>query len=675
MKTLHAIIGKLRIGLFGLAVLALVALPENGLAQVQSWHIGQGGLSWDSQAEQQVGAVSVDGGLQPLEIIPGENLTQLLAGFGQKWQSEPPADYTRGGQPHTWTNSHFFNVVNGPLGLVDGDPETSTEEVFKSSGNPAGTAFFWDLGAAYPINRVRFYPNPEDPDAYMEAFDLSTNNGANFDGSRPIYTRLRRVENNDDEVVEVEFTTLNARFIQLKNLSRAPFDLAEMEIYGQGFIPASSYVSELHSFGGPVNFRKLFIEATRLGSSSDGKDASPTCILQVRSGADDTPLSYFRRDRETGTEEEISVAEYENQLPRLAFFRQDPNTGRVIEEMSRTDYLALPLDEQGAVRDFVQGSIRTDSENWSPWSGEMKVDSTEAYEFILSLPGPHSYLQFRLFFAGDAENAMRIDSFRLEYSPLLASGAVGEVALAADPSPENGLVTVPSGVDTTFIYDIRADFAEDGLEGFNGVKLAAFPPPSFEGLEIGNPFAPVEEFEIEATEDGFQVFFPTMGRQNNQPIRITFKQKVLEHNTPVDAWLLGADGGLPQPVAAGNASDQVTTNARTIFTIDPQPALKIDLSRTILTPNGDGVNDGLDISYVLIQFGSGVQVDVDIYDLSGRRVRQLFSGPLSAGDHGTVWDGRSDGGVTVSPGSYLCRVKVEGQARAFETTQVVGVVY
>jgi hypothetical protein len=333
------------------------------------------------------------------------------------------------------------------------------------------------------------------------------------------------------------------------------------------------------------------------------------------------------------------------------------------------------VDEQGQVRDFVQGSIRMDAENWSPWSGAIEIDSTGRYDILLDQPGPHSYLQFRIFFEGDAENAMRINSFRLEFSPLLATRAVGEVALASDPAPEDGLVTVPSGVDTTFIYDIRAAFAEDGLEGFSGVRLASFPPPVFAGLEMGEPFAPVEEFEAESTEGGFQVFFAPVNRQNNQPVRILFRQKVLEHNTPVDAWLLGAGGGLPQPVAAGNASDRVTTNAVNIFTVDPEPALQIVFSSPVLTPNGDGVNDEVDISYALIQFASGVQVDVEVFDLAGRRVRRLFSEPLPAGAYSAVWDGRSDDDEMVPPGNYLCRVKAEGEARIFETTNVVGVVY
>jgi len=160
-------------------------------AQVDSWRLGSGGVTWDSEAEVQVGAVSVEGGLQPVQIPPGVNLTHLLSQFGLQWQNGPPEEFTVGGLPHTWSNSAYFNQIKGPLLVVDGNAATSTENVFKSSGNPAGSAFFLDLGTRYPVNRVRFYPPENDPDGYLRAFDVSTSSGDDYDASRrPNYTRV-----------------------------------------------------------------------------------------------------------------------------------------------------------------------------------------------------------------------------------------------------------------------------------------------------------------------------------------------------------------------------------------------------------------------------------------------------------------------------------------------------
>ncbi|MEW6751354.1 MAG: FlgD immunoglobulin-like domain containing protein [Candidatus Latescibacterota bacterium] len=674
-----------RIPALVLGAFILCGAAGQAAAQVRTWRLGQGGDTWESQAERQVGAVSVEGALQPLQIEPGRNLVRLLATFGQQWASGQPEDFVEGGQPHTWSNSAYFNSLpytvvapvlpNGPLVLVDGDSLTSSGSAFKSSGNPQGTAFFWDLGAAFPINRLRFYPHPESRDDYLRAFEVFTSSGTAYDRSkRPVYSSLRRLESNREAVVEIDFAPLNSRFIQLRNLSRSAFDLAELEVYGEGFVPSASYVSALHTFDRPTNFGRLVMDVTRLGESAAREDP-PVVSLQMRSGADDTPLNYYRRDRETGREEEVSQNEYEKQLPRLAFFRVDPVGGQVVAEVSRSDYLVLPADEQGPVRDYVAGSIRTDARNWSPWSTPIRRDSTGTYELSPDLPSPRRYLQFRVFFEGGVEDAMRLGSLRLEYSPLLATAAVGEVALAADLAPADGITAVPPGVDTTFIYAIRAEFAEDGLEGFSGIEVAASPAPVFVRLEIGEPLAPVEVQALDTTQTGFRVHFAPVTRASVEPIRVTFRQAALAHNTPVSAWLLGARGGLPQPVAAGDASNEVSTNALSIFTEDPESALHSSVSTRALTPNGDGVHDVAVVSYSLVQFSGEVGVEIGVFDLAGRRVSQLVSARRASGEYTVEWDGRGEGGDMVPPGNYVCRIEADSEARTFTKAVVLGVAY
>ena len=47
---------------------------------------------------------------------------------------------------------------------------------------------------------------------------------------------------------------------------------------------------------------------------------------------------------------------------------------------------------------------------------------------------------------------------------------------------------------------------------------------------------------------------------------------------------------------------------------------------------------------------------VAIYDVAGRRVRNLLDSELVAGTHSQWWDGKDDAGVTVASGLYFCRV-------------------
>ena len=56
-------------------------------------------------------------------------------------------------------------------------------------------------------------------------------------------------------------------------------------------------------------------------------------------------------------------------------------------------------------------------------------------------------------------------------------------------------------------------------------------------------------------------------------------------------------------------------------------------------------------------------VDVAIYNLSGQLVRQVWTGPLVAGEHRLTWDGRDQQGRLVASGAYLYQVRVGDQLR------------
>ena len=64
------------------------------------------------------------------------------------------------------------------------------------------------------------------------------------------------------------------------------------------------------------------------------------------------------------------------------------------------------------------------------------------------------------------------------------------------------------------------------------------------------------------------------------------------------------------------------------------------------------------------------QVSLSVYDVLGRRVRQLWQGPLEAGAHRFAWNGRDEVGRGVAAGVYIYRVEVDGQLEAKKTTKL-----
>lgn len=53
----------------------------------------------------------------------------------------------------------------------------------------------------------------------------------------------------------------------------------------------------------------------------------------------------------------------------------------------------------------------------------------------------------------------------------------------------------------------------------------------------------------------------------------------------------------------------------------------------------------------------GADIEVTLYDLAGRRVRQLHRGPRGAGAFDLHWDGRDDAGRSVANGVYVVRIE------------------
>lgn len=65
-------------------------------------------------------------------------------------------------------------------------------------------------------------------------------------------------------------------------------------------------------------------------------------------------------------------------------------------------------------------------------------------------------------------------------------------------------------------------------------------------------------------------------------------------------------------------------------------------------------NPGTVIHFELAQAGA---VSLDVFDVGGRRLRQLVAGPLAAGAHTAGWDGRDASGRPVAAGVYFYRLQ------------------
>jgi len=68
--------------------------------------------------------------------------------------------------------------------------------------------------------------------------------------------------------------------------------------------------------------------------------------------------------------------------------------------------------------------------------------------------------------------------------------------------------------------------------------------------------------------------------------------------------------------------------------------------------------------------GSDTRLDVSVYDLRGRRVRELHTGQATPGWLDLTWDGRDDSGRGQASGVYFVKAQQAGEAHTFKMTLV-----
>ena len=236
-----------------------------------------------------------------------------------------------------------------------------------------------------------------------------------------------------------------------------------------------------------------------------------------------------------------------------------------------------------------------------------------------------------------------------------------------------------SPTNSTDEPDIRAEFAGAAQSGFDAVRVL---PPSkarFLALEMGDPPVPAEPDSVVPDGPGFVVYLPRpIVAAGDDRLRLRLETTLYDAAAEVaaEAFARGGDS-LPQTVDPGDANAEVGTDQLRLLVASAsldEVLGPVDVRPQAFTPQGDGVNDQIALSYILFS-ARLAQVEVGVYNLNGRRVRQIFSGLQNAGAQSWTWDGRSDEGGIVAPGLYLVRVEVDADAERFARMQPIAVAY
>ena len=275
---------------------------------------------------------------------------------------------------------------------------------------------------------------------------------------------------------------------------------------------------------------------------------------------------------------------------------------------------------------------------------------------------------------------MRLTSVAVEHSiPPLAQALIGEVSVLDEPRPARGVAVVPSGEFATFVYDLIANVDRADV-GFNAIRI--FTPssqPKFGELFVGNPPEKVEPTAVTEEVGSLTLEFPPTHRiTDDDVVQVVFEAQVFVQGSVLNAEVFDTQSDeKPQRVLSGDANPEVTTNTLRVLTTAGSARdilSSFEIAPGVFSPNGDDVNDDALVGFSLLQLTNPVEVEVEIFDLGGRRVRTL-TGEEGNGNHVREWDGRDNGGNLLPVGIYLVNVSVHADQESFVRTGTVGMAY
>ena len=609
--------------MFLTAVFLLASL--SWAAAIDSLVVGQTAgtlLGWRNVADwSQVERVTVTyDSLFKWDVSPGDNLSTGLL--------------RRGGRiiaVYQVVEDDSLVDIIGPLpdleNLVDGDGTTAFDpDRAGQTGVPRALRVIIDLGASFSINRIRLHPRLDDEHRlrFPQQFTVLTSANESINHPFTVVSRLNfsSIQPNAEPVVDRVFASREARFVELRTDAVQPWELAEIEIYGDGTVPVGQFQSQ------PLPARHSFPVWGRVRYEG-GDITNLPVVMQTRTGPDRNPVLYFRY------------------------------TG-VGDDLEQT-YAGV----WGALEDEEQGPVLPNPE-WSSWS-------TVSDGFIRST-GLHRYIQIRLRFS---EPGTIIRRLVLEYArPALVK------RLQAEIHPRE----VTAGVEHQFALSVLSHTITTSraavtgfrqLEVLTGAAVTAIDRVLVDDVEI--PYSA----SIRARE-GFTVNLGQRIDQDGTFLQILFRATLFRDATRFETRIVDrriADGRLEsvyQTAAAGDIDDASAGGELVVRIVADDELQVIDNVRpttSVLTPNGDTVNDVTSITFDLFKITRATLTTVEIFDLGGRRLRLLLREELGDGHHRILWDGTDEAGRPVAPGTYLYRVSVAADDGFVTRQGVLGVVY
>lgn len=242
------------------------------------------GLSWEDAAESApvIDFDSRPGWIQPNNVSEDVNIALRTL--------------ERGGQITSPNAQAVLRLSSDVLrqrleSVIDGNPSTAFE-----AKNVAATGILLviDLGARFGVDLIRFFPRETYQTDFMKGYVLSTNDGvfgadiiessADKLPDQTLLTVMAQDGSNNRDTIDVRFPLQYVRYIRLESTQRFNWEIDEIEIFGRGFVPESSYLSQVFDMGQESLWGQLTWDTEQIGANSNSR-----LTIRTRSGNSSSP--------------------------------------------------------------------------------------------------------------------------------------------------------------------------------------------------------------------------------------------------------------------------------------------------------------------------------------------------------------------------------------------------
>ena len=611
-------------------------------------------LPWSSIAEDDFGSATLielqPGYIEPQSLDPSVNLTPLIRerggtikfNDGYDWKDEKQLDLLFDGDETT----AYLGESRGNLAICargsDGGPG-----IKEDLNDPEILCRYvkFDFGGPFFIDRVQFFPRERNRDTlFPKAFRIGTNDGDPLKyGTRQMRLTYRskvftdwnvvvdRLQNTDP-VVDAALPPEPVQAL-IFEAPAGQWEIAEFRIFGSGFTPFARYVSRVIDLGGPA----VLGELTWAGELNGGQ-----VDVSARSGDTADPNTYWRFT-----------------------FRGD--------ERSRFDPAGAPLDRTayGRLEGGEKAGISPDRQNWEAWP--------PFFDFAAGAAGiesgkPRRFVQLRAEF----NSGQGLAGGRLEYLQFAATQPPMADEIRAEIHP----AAARAGEPTAFTLSMRPRIL-GGDSGFDTIQIGTPAEPRVEAVLVSGVEVGWEPVRVDSSGLRVRLASALDASRSGELVEIRFEAEVFRFGTVFSGAVSSSERPFEQEqaVAPGNADDLVDSNGLTVALREHARGAigAFELSSAVVTPNGDGANDELAITWDLVNLepgsapGSAI-VALELYSLSGRRLAVLGENAAASGRGRLRWNG-SAGGGKVPPGTYVLRLAVDADAEGEAALRLVSVAY